>query len=62
MTVTFLLEVNLDTISDLIGTSEDIAHHLSSAYDVISVKPWSRPATAPLPKFSPQTKPKNNIT
>lgn len=55
MTVTFLVEVNLDDVSPqaLIDESETIRQDLfSSGLDVISVKPWERPslggATPPL--------------
>lgn len=53
MTVTFLVEINLEDVSDLAGEALDIADDLSSNFDVISVKPWQRPITAPL--ISPES-------
>lgn len=47
MTVTFLVELNLEDVSDLAGEALDIADDLSSNFEVVSVKPWQRPITAP---------------
>ena len=49
MTVTFLVEVNLDDVSpqSLIDEADTIRQDLfSSGLDVISVKPWERPSLA----------------
>lgn len=48
MTVTFLVELNLQDLSNLAGISEELLDDLSENFDVISVKPWARPTGNPL--------------
>lgn len=47
MTVTFLLELNLDDISTIADVALNIEEDLSDNFDVVSVKPWARPTTLP---------------
>lgn len=49
MTITFLLEINLDDISTIADVALNIEEDLSDNFDVISVKPWARPTTFPIP-------------
>lgn len=48
MTVTFLVELNLDDTTDLANVAGDIEEDLSANFEVISVKPWARPTGNPL--------------
>lgn len=48
MTVTFLVELNLDDTTDLANISGDIEEDLQNNFEVISVKPWARPTGNPL--------------
>ena len=43
MTVTFLVEIELDTLEDLEGLADEIADAVEVVASVVSVKPWSRP-------------------
>lgn len=47
MNVTFLLNLNLDDLSDLNGVANEIEDDLSAHFTVNSVKPWARPAATP---------------
>lgn len=47
MNVTFLVEINISDLSDLPGIADEIESDLSD-FEVISVKPWARPAGNPL--------------
>lgn len=43
--VTFLLKLNIDDVSQIPGTAEDLAQDLEhSGHDVVSVVPWARPS------------------
>lgn len=45
MNVAFIVQLNLDDLSDLPGTSRDIEQDLGNAgYEVVSVHPWQRPS------------------
>jgi hypothetical protein len=50
MTAAFIVTISLDTIDPgtLYETAETISDDLESLYDVISVRPWARPVTAPV--------------
>lgn len=52
MTVTFLLELNLDDLSTLSEISANISDDLSANFDVISVKPWARPTNPLVPNIT----------
>jgi hypothetical protein len=47
MTRTFLVAVNLEDTSNLVGVSEEIHDVLSDEFEVESVKPWEAPVTNP---------------
>lgn len=47
MNVTFLVELNLSDLSDLLGVVDEIEQDLSD-FEVVSVKPWARPSGNPL--------------
>lgn len=47
MNVTFLVEINIQDLSDLVGVADEIEHDLAD-FDVVSVKPWARPSGNPL--------------
>ena len=53
MNVTFLVEIDLDDITRINDTAQEILEDLSDNHLVLSVKPWARP-TAPIP-VQPQT-------
>ena len=43
MTVTFLVEIELDTLEDLEGLADEIADAVEVVATVVDVKPWRRP-------------------
>lgn len=47
MNVTFLITLNIQDLSDLAGIADEIENDLND-FEVISVKPWARPAGNPL--------------
>jgi hypothetical protein len=45
MNVAFIVQINLDDLSDLPGTSREIQEDLNNAgFEVVQVKPWQRPS------------------
>jgi hypothetical protein len=50
MNVTFLVSMTVEDGSDLVTVSNEIQNKLANEFAVISVKPWSRPKTAPTAK------------
>ena len=45
MNVAFIVEINLDDLSDLAGTASEIEQDLNnSGFEIISVKPWKGPS------------------
>lgn len=59
MTVTFLVEVDVGSDTDLISMAEDIHEAVNPVVPVLSVKHWARPSTDLLPTLGtpPQTPP-----